>query len=223
MPGPVRFVIRPRARRVSLRLDASRREAIAVLPRARDRRRAEALIAQRADWLARQWASLPPPMPFVPDGLIWLRGRKVRLVRQSGRGPAREEGDKLSVPCPEAAPFAGRVRRALLALARQALKERAQHHAASLKADIAGLTVRDTRSRWGSCSAAGRLNFSWRLICAPTPVLDYVCAHEVAHLVEHNHGPGFWALVDQCVDDAKAPRRWLRDHSAQLFAVGAEH
>lgn len=222
MSAAVRFVVRPRARRISLRIDAARREAVAVLPRPGDRRRAEALIAEKSAWLEAHLSDLPPPMPFVPGGRILLRGRMVTLVKTAGRGPAQDQGDALLVPCPDGAPFAGRVRRALTMLARTALHERARHHAAALDAAVSGITVRDTRSRWGSCSAGGRLSFSWRLICAPPEVLDYVCAHEAAHLIEHNHGPRFWALVGRCIDDPKTRRRWLREHSAPLFAVGAE-
>ena len=219
---PVRFVVRPRARRISLRIDTARREAVAVLPRNRDKARAEALIAEKSAWLERHLRQLPPPMPFVPDGAVLLRGRLVTLRKLPGRGPAQEDGSALRVPCPAGAAFAGRVRRALIALAREALQARAHHHAAALGAAITGLGVRDTSSRWGSCAPNGRLNFSWRLVCAPPSVLDYVCAHEAAHLLEPNHGPRFWALVAQCVGDPKASRRWLRDHAAQLFAVGAK-
>ena len=80
--------------------------------------------------------------------------------------------------------------------------------------------MRDTRSRWGSCSAQGSLSFSWRLIFAPEPVLDYVVAHEVAHLVEMNHGPRFWALVARLVPDSAGPRAWLKRHRARLLSYG---
>ncbi len=222
MTGRVRFVVRPRARHISLRIDSARREAVAVLPRPRDRRRAEALIAEKAAWLEARLNRMPPPMPFVPGGRILLRGRSVTLRQADGRGVAYERDDSLVVPCPAGAAFAGRVRRALIALARTALHQRAHHHAAALGVTIGGITVRDTHSRWGSCAASGRLNFSWRLVCAPPAVLDYVCAHEAAHLAEANHGPRFWALVAQCIDDPSVSRRWLRENAAQLFAVGAE-
>ena len=78
--------------------------------------------------------------------------------------------------------------------------------------------MRDTRSRWGSCSARASLSFSWRLIFAPEPVLDYVVAHEVAHLVEMNHGPRFWRLVASLVPDVDKPRAWLRRHRNDLLA-----
>jgi len=219
---PVRYVIRPRSRRVSLRVDAAKREAVVVLPRARDKKRADKLIHDKSDWLNAHWQALPPALPFVAGGRIMLRGEMVVLVREAGRGPARAEEGAFIVPCPKAASFAGRTRRALIALARERLARQAGFHADALQTQFSAITVRDTASRWGSCSATGRLNFSWRLICAPFAVLDYVCAHEVAHLIEHNHGPRFWALVESRVGTNKAPRRWLRENASQLFAVGAE-
>ena len=193
-----------------------------MLPRARDKKRADKLIRDKADWLSGHLQNLPPPMPFENGGQILLRGQMVALIREAGRGPAHEEEGAFIVPCPKGASFAGRTHRALIALAREALTLRSGFHAQELETQFSALTVRDTASRWGSCSATGRLNFSWRLICAPMDVLDYVCAHEVAHLIEHNHGPQFWALVEKQVGPAKAPRRWLRENASQLFAVGAK-
>ncbi len=204
-------------------MDSARREAVAVLPRARDRKRADALIADKQSWLDQHWQKLPPPMPFVPNGRIMLRGRDIELRHEAGRGTAREADNAFIVPCPDIANFAGRTHRALIAVARQTITARAQHHAAALDTTFSAITVRDTASRWGSCSINGRLNFSWRLICAPDFVLNYVCAHEVAHLLEHNHSPRFWAQVAKRVDDVKTPKHWLRDNSPTLFAIGAEH
>ncbi len=222
MTVPVRYVIRPRARRVSLRIDTAKREAVAILPRARDRKQADKLIHDKAGWLEGHLGRMPPPMPFTPGGVVLLRGNEIALVREIGRGVARENDGALIVPCPKAASFSGRTRRGLIALARKELTRQAQCHANALDVEFSALSVRDTNSRWGSCSAAGRLNFSWRLICVPFSVLDYVCAHEVAHLIEHNHGPRFWALVETRITDITTPRRWLRKNSARLFAVGAE-
>ena len=80
--------------------------------------------------------------------------------------------------------------------------------------------MRDQKSRWGSCTSDGQLSFSWRLILAPSYVLDYVTAHEVAHLVEMNHGARFWRLVDRAVPRLEAARQWLHDHGAELHRYG---
>src|SRR5690606_32603283 len=104
----------------------------------------------------------------------------------------------------------------LKALARDRLAAAADRHAATLGRGYRSLVLRDTRSRWGSCAADGRLMFSWRLAMAPPEVLDYVAAHEVAHLAEMNHSPAFWAVVERLMPDHRAPRAWLRAEGAAL-------
>jgi predicted metal-dependent hydrolase len=109
----------------------------------------------------------------------------------------------------------------LKAEARREIAARAAAKAATLGRPIAALTLRDTRSRWGSCSRSGRVAFSWRLILAPEWVLDYVVAHEVAHLAELNHGPRFWTACAGLTDsDVKTARAWLKRHGAELHAYG---
>ncbi len=113
-----------------------------------------------------------------------------------------------------------RVRDYLAALAQDELA-RARPRARRADRDkIARVGVRDTKSRWGSCSSSGNLSFSWRLVFAPEPVIDYVVAHEVAHLVEMNHGPRFWRVVASLTPDSAAPRAWLKRHRAELLAYG---
>jgi predicted metal-dependent hydrolase len=105
--------------------------------------------------------------------------------------------------------------------AKREIAELARIKSAAIGRQVKGLTLRDTRSRWGSCSAAGRLAFSWRLFLAPDWVLDYVVAHEVAHLKEMNHGPRFWALCAALTEtDPKAARAWLKQHGGSLHAYG---
>jgi predicted metal-dependent hydrolase len=94
----------------------------------------------------------------------------------------------------------------------------AQSEAAALDVSYARLTVRDQRSRWGSCSSKGALNFNWRLVLAPHDVLDYVVVHEVCHLVELNHGPAFWELVARRRPDYRDSKQWLDDHGWELLA-----
>jgi hypothetical protein len=113
-----------------------------------------------------------------------------------------------------------RVRDFLKREARAMLTERAHDKAGRLDRPIARISLRDTRSRWGSCSSDGGLSFSWRLILAPEEVLDYVVAHEVAHLMHHDHGAKFWALVTDLTPSVDAPRQWLRAHGPELHRYG---
>ena len=219
--GPVQMIVRPKARKISLRLDHATCQATLVLPHKRYAAQGEKLLRQRSTWLSEQWQALPPPMPFVPDAKILFEGEPTQLVFEQGRGRARHIEHTLVVPATQIEAFATRVRRALIELARAALETQVAIHAQNLNLTPNGVTVRDTRSRWGSCSSAGNLNFSWRLICAPKTVLSYVAAHEVAHLREAHHGPAFWQEVARTYPEPAPARKYLRDHAPQLFAVGA--
>ena len=122
--------------------------------------------------------------------------------------------------CGDPAHLARRVRDHLVSAARAELVPRARRLAARIGREVARVSVRDTKSRWGSCSGQGNLSFSWRLIFAPEPVLEYVVAHEVSHLAEMNHGPRFWRLVESLTPNSAAPRRWLKRHRNRLLAYG---
>ena len=136
------------------------------------------------------------------------------LVSGTGR-TARIEGDSLVLP---GDPGRAGVRAVayLKVLARDRLVAACDHHAGRLGHGFTKVSLRDTRSRWGSCTSDGGLMFSWRLIMAPPAVLDYVAAHEVAHLVEMNHSPAFWAVVARLRPDWQVQRNWLRMHGGDL-------
>jgi predicted metal-dependent hydrolase len=109
----------------------------------------------------------------------------------------------------------------LLEQARADLDASVTRHSRMLGVKARSISLRDQTSRWGSCTAGGLLSFSWRLILAPSHVLDYVAAHEVAHLVEMNHGPRFWKHVSRCMPRLEEAKRWLRSHGADLHRYGA--
>jgi hypothetical protein len=186
--------------------------------------RAVAFLLERADWLRERWAELPAPLPFVEGGEIPFRGVMHRIVRPSVRGrPRVVRGYRptIEVPAPEGA-FDIRVRRYMKDAAERALLSRVEHYADELRVAVGRVRVKDTATRWGSCAPDGDLSFSWRLIGAPPWVLDYVAAHEVAHLRHANHSGRFWAVVDRLYGDPTPARIWLRDNAALLFAIGAK-
>jgi len=139
------------------------------------------------------------------------------IVAAARRGAALRDG-RLEVP-DDPARVGARVRAFLKEQARGRLVAASERHATALGCDFGRITLRDTRSRWGSCSSRGDLMYSWRLVMAPPEVLDYVAAHEVAHLAEMNHSPAFWALVGQLCPGHRAPRAWLRAHGTLLHRV----
>ena len=127
----------------------------------------------------------------------------------------RFEGGRVLVPGAQDR-IGARLGRHLKEIARARLAEASDHFAAKLGMPYAAITLRDTRSRWGSCTSQGRLMYSWRLILAPPPVLDYVAAHEVAQLAQMNHSPAFWAEVKRIHGPYKEPRDWLRRQGGDL-------
>lgn len=220
---PVRLVVNPRARHVSVRIDPTRREAIATAPSKRHLKHAAQFAAERAGWIASELARLPQGIELRPGAMAPLRGVQHALVLEHGRAKPRiEPGEvpRLVAPAPDPALFEARLLRFFKEEARADLSERVAHHAEMLGVRPVRLQVKELRSRWGSCSIDGVLSFSWRLVLAPPYVLDYLAAHETAHLREMNHSRRFWALVRKCMPEFERGREWLHEHGCALHAVG---
>lgn len=218
----VRLQVNPKARRLILRLDERRREAVAVAPSAQQLGEAAAFAEGRADWIASRLARMPDIIPFEDGAVIGLRGEPCRLSLDGpGRLAVLEAGDPMVLRAPGAPEtFGARITRYLKKEAKADITAAVARHAGVLGVKPARISVKDTRSRWGSCSADRNLSFSWRLVLAPPRVLNYVAAHECAHMLEMNHSPAFWAHVARCVPDWKRDRNWLRTHGTGLQAVG---
>ena len=218
---PVSIRVSPRARRVGLRIDSAERKVELVLPRGVPALTGLRFLAAKRQWIEARLKALPQPVPFVEGAIVPLLGVPHRIRRELDpaaspvkivNGEIRARGDP--------AHLARRVRDHLVGAARAELILRARGLAARIGRDVAQVNVRDSKSRWGSCSGQGNLSFSWRLIFAPEPVLQYVVAHEVAHLAEMNHGPRFWALVESLTPGSAGPRAWLKRHRSRLLAYG---
>lgn len=218
----VRLRVSPRARRVSLRIDPVAREGVASAPSARRLKEAEAFARARREWLASRLAAVAPPTPIVDGAVLPFRGGWLRLAQVPGAGSARLSADGgLLSGGGDAAGFARRVEALLRREARTTLLARTAVHAERLGVATPAVSLGDPRTRWGSCTASrASIRYSWRLILTPPEVLDYVAAHEVAHLAESNHGPRFWAVVERLYGDPRAARAWLKRHGAALHAVG---
>jgi predicted metal-dependent hydrolase len=212
-----------RARRMILRMDAARGGPLLTLPAAGSLAEARRFLDAHSGWLASRLASLPEARPFADDTVFPLRGEACRIVHQSGRGLIRLEvtPDERCVIVPGAAAhLPRRLGDWLRGEARGDLAAAVSVHAATIGASISALRVGDAKSRWGSCTRRGVLSFSWRLILAPPFVLDYLAAHEVAHLGEMNHGPAFWRLVARLDPEFENARAWLKRHGPGLHAIG---
>ena len=212
--------ISARARRLSLRVDPVRGGVVLVLPSRRQRAEGLRFAESRAGWILSRVARVPDRVPFADGSAIPVLGvpHTVRHLPGS-RGLLTVADGEIRVGGP-AHLVPRQVSGWLRAEARRLLVPRSEEAAARIGRPVARVTVRDTRSRWGSCSSAGALSYSWRLILAPEPVLDYVVVHEVAHLRELNHGPRFWRLVADLMPDHAAARRWLKANGAALHRYG---
>ncbi len=209
--------LNPRARRLIVKVHPSTGEVTVVAPSRKGLDRALEFARGEEAWIARQLAEVPRPVILVPGVVIPFRGRE-HIIRQGEGGPAPVwvENEYVIRVSGRREHAARRLLDFLKREARRTLEARTLEYAARVGTQPRRISVRDTASRWGSCSVARSISFSWRLILAPPFVLDYVVAHEVAHMREMNHGPRFWKIVRDLVDDAKRPQAWLRKHGVTL-------
>lgn len=206
-----------RARRYSLRLSRLDGRVTLTLPQDAPLADALAFAEEKSAWILGHLAARPAEV--IPDigASLPVEGRACRIIAAPRSALRLAEG---TIAVAQARAEAGRAPRTVEALLRTLARDRlaaaSDRHAAAIGAQYARLTLRDTRSRWGSCTAEGALMYSWRLILAPPEILDYVAAHEVAHLQEMNHGPRFWALVARLMPGYEPRRAWLRRHGEDL-------
>ncbi len=218
----------PTARRLILRVRGATRDAVLTVPRRTSLADALSFAERQAAWVGARLKRLPQPVFFEPGAIIPLRGEPTLIVsRPDARGVAWIEATAFG-EVGQALHVAGdprhMERRVLDFLRREGRRDlgRAVGEAtAGIGRPAPSFTLRDTTSRWGSCTAAGKLNFSWRLILAPSFVLDYLAAHEVSHLVHMNHGPQFWALCRRLNADVDRAEAWLNAHGARLHRYRA--
>ncbi len=224
LPGGGRVMLRVRrsrrARRFLLHVDVAG-EAELVLPRRAAFADGMAFARDKAGWIARHLEAVPQPVPFADGHRFPLLGDPVRIrhVDQLFEDFWRKRSD-LFVAC-AGQDVAHRVESWLRGEAARQIGVRARQKAEHIGRGVRRISLGDTRSQWGSCTHNGNLNFSWRLVMAPEPVLDYVVAHEVAHLAELNHTRRFWNVVEKLCIDVAGSRAWLRRNGPELHRYGA--
>jgi len=220
--GPARVEWRrsARARRVSLRIDPRGGAVVVTLPHRAARTAGMALLMNNAEWVTARLAALPGAIVFIDGAEVPLHGapHRIRHVPRA-RGGAWVEGGEIHVSG-DAGFLPRRVADFLRAEARRSITDLVGEKAILARVKPARITLKDTSSRWGSCASNGNLAFSWRLVMAPRFVQDYVTAHEVAHLRHMNHGPRFWALVEQITPHTAEAMAWLRSDGMRLLRVG---
>jgi predicted metal-dependent hydrolase len=219
------------ARRYTLRVRFAARDAVLTMPPRGSLREARAFAERHAAWIATRLERLPDVIPFADGSIAPLRGVDHLLKHcPDARGVAWREpradtdraGPAFALCVAGAAEhMPRRVADYLKREARRDLEAAVARHTAALGLKAAKVGLRDPVSRWGSCSAAGSLNFSWRLVMAPPHVLDYLAAHEVAHLVHLDHSPQFWALAKRLCPDVDRAEHWLATQGAHLHKYGS--
>jgi len=219
-PATVLWRRNPQSRRVSLRIDAKKGHVVVTLPMRAGRAAGMALLNDNAAWVSEKLAALPTPVRLQAGASVTIDGVPHPIIpAPNARGGAWLENGALHVTgAPEF--LARRVGDFLRAEARRRFSTQAlaKAHAAGLTPKR--VTVKDTRSRWGSCSPDGVLMFCWRLVMAPPFVQDYVVAHEVAHLRHLNHGDAFWALAARLSPHRAPAEAWLHAEGPALMRVG---
>lgn len=203
-----------KARRFSLRMSRLDGKITLTIPARAPLQEGLAFLHSKEDWLRDQLQSCPAPVCIGFGSVIPVEGRETCIQQASLRSPRLTDDHLLIGGNP--ATVARRVQTFLKLMARDRLAAASDHYAGLLNRKVTRITLRDTRSRWGSCTTKGALMYSWRLIMAPPRVLNYVAAHEVAHLIEMNHSDAFWSLVHDLYPGYQEPRSWLRQNGADL-------
>ena len=213
---PVQIRRVSRARRMTLRISSIDKKVQLSIPPHTKLRVAENFIIEKSEWIKSKVKELPDKRSVRTTSSLPLLGRMMPVEPYDGKSAKLSScGQKICVPqAPETR------NRAILAFyklrARDALAHASDYFCTQIGASYQSLKIRDTRSRWGSCSAEGGLMYSWRLVLAPTEVLNYVAAHEVCHLVHMNHSDEFWDLVATICPAFRTHKRWLKENGSSL-------
>lgn len=209
-----------RAKRLALRLDSQKRVFNLVLPRGFSLRAAQRFVQDHEEWMQDKLEALAPQIPLAHSTTIPVFGEdtliQVNFDKDLKRTRIVLKDNTLSVHTNQEDPNL-RIVRFLKKTAKEKLTYLSGEKAAVINKTIRSIQVRDTKTRWGSCSQDGRLSFSWRLIFAPYESLDYVVAHEVAHLVHLNHSKKFWELCEELSENYTIGKNWMKKHGHSLM------
>jgi predicted metal-dependent hydrolase len=223
---PLRIVENDRARRLTLRIDAGGRGLRMTVPPGISAREVDGFLQRHQGWLEQRLAKVPDRPQVRPGIKIPLRGVPHLIIHEPGKrgtvsvaagegGPLLTvHGDRLHLP--------RRIADFLKREAKREIEALVEKHCAKVGRRAKAIRFRDTTSRWGSCTSDGALSFSWRIMMAPPAVINYLVAHEVAHLKEMNHGPKFWKLCEELCPDTDRCKAWLKRNGGALQAIAFE-
>jgi predicted metal-dependent hydrolase len=214
---PLRIYLRrsAQAKRMSLRVSRLDGKVTLTVPKFVTDREALGFAKEKEDWLRTHCEKQPEVLFITHEMTLPIEGQSYRVTDGAGRRIRTVETNLIVPGKPET--VGRRVQAYLRELARDRLASASDHYAVQLGRGYSRLTLRDTRSRWGSCTSDGALMYSWRLILAPPKILNYVAAHEVAHLEEMNHSKAFWDIVHDLYGPYQTARKWLHENGADLY------
>lgn len=214
-----------RARRLALRLDPKERVFHLVIPNGVNLKKAQRFAEEHDSWMQAALDELPQPIAFEDGSDLPILGQERRIhvfYDETLRTTSINLKFKELIVTTNKDDPTPRIERALKRIAKKELTTLAREKADSIGKTVEKISVRDTKSRWGSCSSDGNLSFSWRLLFAPKEAFDYVVAHEVAHLVHMDHSTAFWNLCRDLSDDFLEGEYWMREHGHELMRYGAQ-
>lgn len=219
----LKLSISERAKRMALRLDPKSRTVQLVVPKRANMRTAYLFAEQNKDWIREKLRDLPKQIPFRDGEILPILGRDRKIIVLYNAALKSTEivlkKDELLVLTNKADPSV-RIKRFLMDLAKQKLTELALEKASTIRRRLNDVQVKDTRSRWGSCTEDGRISFSWRLIFAPYNAFDYVVGHEVAHLAHMDHSENFWKVCERACKDYEGGKGWMQLNGHALMRYG---
>ncbi len=212
-----------RAKRVALRLDPIERVINLIVPNKMTLKKAYSFAREHEGWVVKTLENLAPPIEFTNGAIIPIFGDSILIDVEHNprlkRTTMKQHDDILKVKTYMDDP-SNRIITHLKKLAHVGLSDMASEKASMIDKTISSISVRDTKTRWGSCSTYGKLSFSWRLIFAPYDAIDYVVAHEVAHLVYMDHSKDFWALCRELSTNFIEGQYWMKNHGNELMRYG---
>lgn len=214
---PLKVTEPTRCRRLSLRIDGKERSVVLSLPPRCSVKRAAKFVSDNRAWIEAHLLSIPVMKKFAADDVISLFGQslKIKHCPEQKCGVIVENGLIKVSGSVEFLPR--RVRDFIKKESLQKLTEMSQEKAQKIGCSVKKVTIKDTKSRWGSCSTLGNINYNWRIALAPEEAIDYLTAHEVSHLKHPDHSPAFWKCVKSLSPYAESGRRWLKQNGNLLY------
>ena len=217
----VKLIRSARARQITLRVSSLDGKVSVTAPKHVSTPKIEKFLYQKESWVKWKRSEVPKKLDVTIGSIIPYRGQMLKLVKYAGKNILRSH-DKLLIP--ESKKFVGLITKEFLKqAARKHIKYEAANYSKKIGKCYTKLSLRDTRSRWGSCNGKKALMFSWRLVMAPPEVLSYVAAHEVAHLKHMNHSAQFWEEVMRLYGKHYKARQWLREKGMSLHRYSFYH